>query len=233
MKKKESNFSNDNWYSNYLIEGFNPYDIMTLYSLNYTFEKYPGGFKLVLTKEGGIFPLILTLLNHEFEISIEEVEIAISNAINKIGYYNPVSDDYRFFDGRFRFIEEFIFQLLGGDNYADFLRKLDNGYYSFHHDIVKKYTQTLRKLSDKGLLKDPMLTDNSEIILSSNGLAQFNKITEKGKIEIKNLMDKLEEEKDRDSNTARNFVREVIKQYNSFIDKIVKTIVDIEFRNPR
>ena len=62
----------------FLFHGLNPYEVMTILS---TTERSLGDYNLALTKEGGIWPILLTELSLKYELSDIDVASALKYAV--------------------------------------------------------------------------------------------------------------------------------------------------------
>jgi hypothetical protein len=128
------------------------------------FDKY----QLALTKEGGIWPILLTDLLLDFELSTEDIYRAASVLSNYVlsssmlpHATNGSSDEPEFPDVHPS--DEPEFPDVHPPPLHDFVRELLGGQFDEQHSIelvnqaYQKYWETLSGLSEMGLIEDPLV----------------------------------------------------------------------------
>ena len=131
------------------IEGLTPNEIVTLWTVSS--EELKG--KLAVTKQGGLWPIILSELSLKYEFSDEEVLRAAASMASAIRNYplDQKSDPDLFARAEIKLIDIFLHDLLG-DYYEVEVRDV----HEFLFENFRKYSETLGRLIDDGFIEDPL-----------------------------------------------------------------------------
>jgi hypothetical protein len=195
-----------------LIDDLNAYEAITLYSLTI---KTVGSYRILLTKSGGFWPLLLVKVSERFDITQSDIIRAVnsvkSKTKDKLTYLQP--------DAEFWVIADFLQSLLS-DQYPKI-----GSVYEFMNQVVHEYHRTLEKLEKKKLIEDPFDVENY-IVITRMLIEEKNKITEKGQEKINTINQQIHEpspQSQSQSYHARMFMKDIIGSFQRLCTELAIT----------
>jgi hypothetical protein len=187
----------------FFIEDLNTYEIITLYSIR---KQIVRDHPILLTKSGGLWPILLADSYASHYISDQDISIAVKKTREEIEtdrfkfHVNPPWPNYT--------LSVFLEHLLGNEwNRTSNRSRIDS--------IVTEYIAALNRLEQKGFIKDPPAGENWRII--GRIFEELDNIlTDEGEDKINKLVRLLPGLKGESKIPA-----EVVKLYTKFLDDVI------------
>ncbi len=194
------------------MASLNLYDTIVLFSLT---QKKVDEYEFHMTKSGGFWPLLLTRIYMEYEISHDDV-IRATNIVYEEIYHDFQSDraDERFLERR----SPNDLAILFTNKLLDRFTK-DRNTQKLVHEVEKEYVESLRRLERKG-----MIVDNLEvgglITLTKFLTEPQNELTDKG---IK-MVTKMSNIVDGQKSLRAEKLRQIKSLMGTFLDEMMMNI---------
>jgi len=185
------------------IDDLNPYEIMTLYSLT---RNNVGDYRVMFSKEGGIWPVLVVEIYRKFHTSEEDIIEATRSTFE---YMHLPSDDSLLNISPIPQVYSFVLHLLEEHAPRTSLVYVVAG-------IRHKYLETLRELESKHMLIDPY-DDENLMILTDRLIEPLCKTSDIGEKIIDAISKIIAEEK----NSRVRRLREITALYERFLLALV------------
>lgn len=182
------------------------YDIITLFSLA---KKKIGDRDLVITKSGGLWPILLTRLYMQYQVSHDDI-IKATNMMYSIIYQSRPSPE------RGRYLLEGSTPLDLARNFVRVLIDLPMPKIeTLVEEAANKYVTSLEKLERRGLILDPDV--ENMLILSRYLTEPQNKITAKGEKVIADMSEIIENQ----DSLRSQVMRHLNSLFETFLNEII------------